>query len=80
MLDCLAGLAQLQLENGQLESAYGLALVVLGHPATIFETSRSAGRIKAAAEERLTAGQLRRAEGRAAQLPLQAAAGTLLAS
>ncbi len=80
MLAGLAGLAQLQLEEGELESAYELSLVVLDHPATMFETGRRAGRIKSALEKRLAADQLLRARERAAQLPLQAATATLLTS
>lgn len=80
VLEGLAGLAQLQLEKGEFESAYGLSLVVLDHPAATFVTRSRAGRIKSAAEERLDADQLGHARERAAQMRLQATIAALFTS
>jgi predicted ATPase/transcriptional regulator with XRE-family HTH domain len=79
ILDGLAGLAKLQADAGETESAYALSLSILAHPATSHETSERARQIITTAAERLTTEQVFCAKERAANTPLETIVEMLIA-
>jgi hypothetical protein len=77
-LEALAGLASLQAEEGDMEYALELLLMVLNHPASFQETKNRASDLRADLEAQLTPTQIEAIQTHAAEKTFEAVVEDLL--